>query len=122
MGVEQTREGSHAIDVCTAFVGRDEIAEMTEMVSRMRGSVSAPLVFDSTELPVLEASMKLYGGKPILNSINFEDGEEAAHRRLELARRFGAAVLPPTIPDKGMAPSAASRLGKEDVRTCRSRW
>src|SRR3546814_3901367 len=87
MGVEQTREGSHAIDVCTAFVGRDEIAEMTEMVSRMRGSVSAPLVFDSTELPVLEASMKLYGGKPILNSINFEDGEEAAHRRLELARR-----------------------------------
>src|SRR3546814_4857082 len=39
MGVEQTREGSHAIDVCTAFVGRDEIAKMTEMVSRMRGSV-----------------------------------------------------------------------------------
>src|SRR3546814_19820296 len=109
MGVEQTREGSHAIDVCTAFVGRDEIAEMTEMVSRMRGSVSAPLVFDSTELPVLEASMKLYGGKPILNSINFEDGEEAEHRRLQLARRFGAAVIALTLEEEGMAKSAARK-------------
>ena len=86
MGVEQTREGSHTIDVCTAFVGRDEVAEMNEVVSRMRGSVSAPLVFDSTELPVLEAAMKLYGGKAILNSINFEDGEKPAAQRLELAR------------------------------------
>src|SRR3546814_13468018 len=92
---------------------------MTEMVSRMRGSVSAPLVFDSTELPVLEASMKLYGGKPILNSINFEDGEEAAHRRLELARRFGAAVIAPTIDEEGMAKSAARKveaIGRASVR------
>ena len=110
MGVEQTREGSHTIDVCTAFVGRDEIAEMTEVVSRMRGSVSAPLVFDSTELPVLEAAMKLYGGKPILNSINFEDGEEAAHQRLELARRFGSAVIALTIDEEGMAKSAERKV------------
>ncbi|HMA15645.1 MAG TPA: methionine synthase [Kiloniellaceae bacterium] len=110
MGVEQQREGSHAIDVCTAFVGRDEIAEMTEVVARMRGSVSAPLVFDSTELPVLEAAMKLYGGKPILNSINFEDGEEAADRRLELARRFGSAVIALTIDEEGMAKTAERKL------------
>ncbi len=110
MGVEQTKEGSHAIDVCTAFVGRDEIAEMTEVVSRMRGSVSAPLVFDSTELPVLEVAMKLYGGKPILNSINFEDGEEAAHKRLELARRFGSAVIALTIDEEGMAKSADRKV------------
>ncbi|MGF1593875.1 MAG: methionine synthase [Kiloniellaceae bacterium] len=110
MGVEQAKEGSHAVDVCTAFVGRDEIAEMTEVVTRMRGSVSAPLVFDSTELPVLEAAMKLYGGKPILNSINFEDGEEAAHQRLELARRFGAAVIALTIDEEGMAKSAERKL------------
>ena len=55
MGREQAKEGSHALDVCTAFVGRDETAEMTEVVSRLRGAVDAPLVFDSTELPVLEA-------------------------------------------------------------------
>ncbi len=110
MAVDQTKEGSHAIDVCTAFVGRDEIAEMTEVVTRMRGSVSAPLVFDSTELPVLEAAMKLYGGKPILNSINFEDGEEAAHQRLAMARKFGSAVIALTIDEEGMAKSAERKV------------
>ncbi len=103
MGVEQVKEGSHALDVCTAFVGRDETAEMAEMVTRMRGSVSAPLVIDSTEFPVLEAAMKLYGGKPILNSINFEDGEAPARQRVELARKFGAAVIALTIDEDGMA-------------------
>ncbi|HWK46041.1 MAG TPA: methionine synthase [Stellaceae bacterium] len=103
MGREQLKEGSHTLDICTAFVGRDEIADMTEVVSRMRGSVAAPLVIDSTELPVLEAALKLYGGKPILNSINFEDGEEAAEHRMVLARRFGTAVIALTIDEEGMA-------------------
>ncbi|HYM01427.1 MAG TPA: homocysteine S-methyltransferase family protein, partial [Stellaceae bacterium] len=85
MGRDQVKEGSHALDLCTAFVGRDEIADMTEAVTRMRGAVNAPLVIDSTELPVLEAALKLYGGKPILNSINFEDGEGPAEKRVALA-------------------------------------
>jgi 5-methyltetrahydrofolate--homocysteine methyltransferase len=103
MGREQVREGSHMLDLCTAFVGRDEVADMTEAVTRMRGAINAPLVVDSTEYPVLEAALKLYGGKPIINSINFEDGEEAADKRLKLARRFGAAVIALTIDETGMA-------------------
>jgi len=110
MGVEQVKEGSHGIDVCTAFVGRDETAEMTEVVSRMRGSVDAPLVFDSTEIGVLETAMKLYGGKPILNSINFEDGEVAATERLRLARKFGSAVIALTIDEQGMAKQADRKI------------
>jgi len=110
MGREQVKEGSHTLDVCTAFVGRDEIAEMSEVVSRMRGSINAPLVIDSTEYPVLEAAMKLYGGKPIINSINFEDGEEAADKRLGLARRFGAAVIALTIDETGMAKEVDHKL------------
>jgi 5-methyltetrahydrofolate--homocysteine methyltransferase len=110
MAREQLREGSHAIDVSTAFVGRDEKAEMVEVASRMRGAVAAPLVVDSTELPVLEAALKLYGGKAILNSINFEDGEEPAAKRLELVRRFGAAVIALTIDEQGMAKDAARKL------------
>ena len=106
MGREQVKEGSHTLDVCTAFVGRDEIAEMSEVVSRMRGAINAPLVIDSTEYPVLEAALKLYGGKPIINSINFEDGEEAADKRLKLAKRFGAAVIALTIDEQGMAKEA----------------
>ncbi len=110
MGREQVKEGSHTLDVCTAFVGRDEIADMTEVVSRLRGAVTAPLVIDSTELPVLEAALKLYGGKAILNSINFENGEEPAAQRLRLARKFGAAVIALTIDEEGMAKDAEAKL------------
>jgi 5-methyltetrahydrofolate--homocysteine methyltransferase len=110
MGREQVKEGSHTLDLCTAFVGRDEIADMTEAVTRMRGAINAPLVIDSTEYPVLESALKLYGGKPIINSINFEDGEEAADKRLKLARRFGTAVIALTIDETGMAKEVEHKL------------
>src|SRR6516164_8983310 len=110
MGREQVREGSHTLDLCTAFVGRDEVADMTEAVTRLRGAVNAPLVIDSTEYPVLEAALKLYGGKPIINSINFEDGEAAAEKRLQLARRFGTAVIALTIDETGMAKEVEHKI------------
>lgn len=107
---EQVREGSHTLDVCTAFVGRDEVADMTALVSRLRGEVTAPLVIDSTELNVLEAAFKLYGGKAVLNSINFEDGEEPARKRMELARKFGAGVIALTIDEEGMAKTVQRKV------------
>ncbi|MBI2881621.1 MAG: methionine synthase, partial [Candidatus Tectomicrobia bacterium] len=110
MAREQVKEGSHALDVCTAFVGRDEIADMTRVVTRLRGAVTAPLVFDSTELPVLEAALKLYGGKAVLNSINFEDGEGPPAARMELARKFGAAMIALTIDEKGMAKTVEDKV------------
>lgn len=103
MAKEQVREGSHTLDICTAFVGRDEVRDMSEMLTRLRGSITAPLVIDSTELIVLEAALKLYGGKAIINSINFEDGEEPAHKRMQLAKKYGAAVIALTIDEEGMA-------------------
>jgi len=110
MGREQVKEGSHALDICTAFVGRDEVAEMNEVISRMRGSITAPLVVDSTEYPVLESALKLYGGKAIINSINFEDGEEPAEKRLNLAKKFGAAVVALTIDETGMAKTVDDKV------------
>jgi len=110
MGREQEGEGSHAIDLRTAYVGRDERRDMTEVLSRMRGAVQAPVVLDSTELEVLEAGLKLYGGKPIINSFNFEDGEEPANSRVELARRFGAAIIALTIDEDGMAKTVEDKL------------
>ncbi len=110
MGREQLGEGSNALDVCTAFVGRDEMAEMTEVVRRFTSSVNAPLVIDSTETPVIAAALKLHGGKPIINSINFEDGEQHAADRLQLAKQFGAAVIALTIDETGMAKTAERKL------------
>jgi 5-methyltetrahydrofolate--homocysteine methyltransferase len=109
-GREQLVEGSHALDVCTAFVGRDEMGEMSEVIRRFTGSVNAPLVIDSTETPVLAAALKLHGGKPIINSINFEDGEGHATDRLKLAKQFGAAVIALTIDEVGMAKTAVDKL------------
>ncbi len=110
MGREQIAEGSNSLDVCTAFVGRDEMREMSEVITRFTSSVNSPLVIDSTETPVIEAALKLHGGKPIINSINFEDGEHAANDRLILAKKFGAAVIALTIDEVGMAKTAEDKL------------
>lgn len=110
MAKGQVREGAHALDICTAFVGRDEGADMADVVSRMVGAVEAPLVIDSTELGVIERALKLYGGKAIINSINFEDGEGPARERLELARKFGCAVIALTIDEEGMAKTPERKL------------
>ena len=110
VGREQAAEGSNSLDVCTAFVGRDEKSEMDEVIRRFTNSVNVPLVIDSTETPVIASALKLHGGKPIINSINFEDGEAAATDRLVLAKKFGAAVIALTIDETGMAKTAEDKL------------
>ena len=110
IGREQVAEASNSLDICTAFVGRDEMFEMSEVITRFTSSVNAPLVIDSTETPVIEAALKLHGGKPIINSINFEEGEKAAEDRMKLAKKFGAAVIALTIDEVGMAKTAEDKL------------
>lgn len=110
MGRNQARHGSHAIDVCTAFVGRDEVADMVEVVSRFRGAVNAPLVVDSTETPVIRAALELIGGKSIINSINLEDGETKVDELCPLAKRHAAAVIALTIDEEGMAKTVERKL------------
>lgn len=110
IGREQVKEGSHSLDVCVAYVGRPEASDMTEVISRYRGQVSVPLVVDSTEINVLETALKLIGGKSIINSINFEDGEEKAAKILQLAKQFGAAVVALTIDEDGMAKTVEKKL------------
>ena len=110
MGREQVQDGSHALDLCTAFVGRNEHADMAQAVRSMATALTAPLVIDLTETPVIEMALKLYGGKAIINSINFEDGEHHANDRLILAKKFGCAVIALTIDEHGMAKTAAQKL------------
>ncbi len=107
---EQVKQGSHLLDICTAYVGRDEVADMTRLVARLVTDVTAPLVIDSTEVPVLEAALKLTGGKCIINSINLEDGEERLHAVCRLAKRFSAALIALTIDEDGMAKTADRKV------------
>jgi len=110
MAKEQVREGSHAIDVCAAYVGRDELADMDRLMARLAVDVTAPIVVDSTEIPVIEAALKRLGGKSIVNSINLEDGPERARQILTLCREYGAAVVALTIDETGMAKTAARKV------------
>ena len=100
MAKEQIKEGAHVLDVCVAFVGRDEAKDMEEVMKRFNTAVSIPLVIDSTEVNVIEVALKNYAGKAIINSINFEDGTEKADKILELAKKYGAAVIVLSIDEK----------------------
>jgi len=110
MGKEAVREGAHMIDVCAAYVGRDEVRDMREIIARFNTQVPLPIVIDSTEPPVLEAALQLIGGKPVINSINLEDGEGRLEAVVRLCRQYGAAVIALTIDERGMAKTAQAKL------------
>jgi len=95
MARDEIREGSHLLDVCVDFVGRNGISDMTQIVRRC--AILAPLMLDSTNPDVLEAGLKLAGGRCVLNSMNLEDGEERVAHICGLARKYGAAVVAGTI-------------------------
>ncbi|HEX9930402.1 MAG TPA: methionine synthase [Pyrinomonadaceae bacterium] len=107
---EQEREGAHILDVNVDFVGRDGVADMHELVSRLVTNVKIPIMLDSTEWQKMEAGLEHAGGKCILNSTNYEDGEERYFKVLELAREHAAAIVVGTIDEKGMARTADDKI------------
>ncbi len=107
---EQEREGAHILDVNVDFVGRNGEKDMHELVSRLVTNVKIPLMLDSTEWQKMEAGLQHAGGKCVLNSTNYEDGEERYLKVLELAKEYGAAVVVGTIDEEGMARTAEGKL------------
>ena len=103
-------EGSQMLDLCCAIVGEDEKAYMNGVLEKIATRVTAPIVVDSTEADVLEEGLKRIPGKPLINSINLEDGEKRTSKVLPMARRYGAAVIALTIDEEGMALTAQKKL------------
>ncbi len=111
--LEQQNEGSHVLDVCVDYVGREGAPDMTAVVKRFATEVKLPLMLDSTQLDVLDAGLSLCGGKCIINSMNLEDGEEKLAKVCGLARKYGAAVVALTIdedPVEAMGKTADRKL------------
>ncbi|OWK36129.1 methionine synthase [Fimbriiglobus ruber] len=106
MAQEQEREGAHILDVCVDYVGRDGVRDMKEVVKRYNAVLTKPLMLDSTEVPVIEAALKLCSGKTIINSINLEDGRKTLDPKTILAKKYGAALVALTIDEKGQADTA----------------
>jgi len=101
MGREQVKESAHMLDVCAAYVGRNEAADMREIISRFNKQITIPLVIDSTEANVIEEALQRIGGKAVVNSINLEDGEERIKKIVPLCKNYGAAVIALTIDEQG---------------------
>jgi 5-methyltetrahydrofolate--homocysteine methyltransferase len=106
----QVKEGAHILDVNVDYVGRDGERDMHELASRLVTNVTLPLMLDSTEWQKMEAGLKVVGGKCILNSTNYEDGEERFLKVLELAKTYGAGVVIGTIDEEGMARTADKKF------------
>ncbi len=114
---EQVAEGAHVLDVSVAWTGRDEKTEMREAIKRFSQAVSIPLMIDTTQVDVLEEALKYAPGRVIINSVNFEDGEEKFDRVCELAKQHGAALVALTIDEDKEAGMAKTPERKLEIAT-----
>ena len=123
----QVRDGAHLLDVCADYVGRDGVKDITEIVSRFASSSTLPLVIDSTEPEVMQAGLELIGGRPVINSVNFEDGygpKSRFQRTMPLVKEHGAAVVALTIDEEGQARTKDDkvRIASRLIDTLISDW
>ena len=109
----QIRDGSHMLDVCVDYVGRDGGADMAEVAGRFATASTLPLMLDSTEAAVVEAGLERLGGRCVVNSVNYEDGdgpESRFQRMMPVVREHGAGVVALTIDEEGQARTAATKV------------
>lgn len=106
MAREQIREGAHLLDLCVDYVGRDGVADMEELAGRFATASTLPIVLDSTEVEVIRAGLEKLGGRAVINSVNYEDGDGPESRFAKvtrLAQEHGAALIALTIDEEGQA-------------------
>jgi 5-methyltetrahydrofolate--homocysteine methyltransferase len=106
---DQARDGAHMLDLCVDYVGRDGVADMKELAFRFATASTLPLVLDSTEPPVIQAGLEMLGGRAVINSVNYEDGDGPSSRIARLmptVKEHGAAVVIMTIDEDGQARTA----------------
>ena len=100
---QQQKENAHILDVNVDYVGRDGVKDMKEITSRLVTNINLPLMIDSTEADKMESGLKTVGGKCIINSTNYEDGDDRFNQVLKLALDYGAGIVIGTIDEEGMA-------------------
>ncbi|MFG2095159.1 methionine synthase [Streptomyces sp. NPDC048612] len=113
MARDQIREGAHMLDLCVDYVGRDGVADMDELAGRFATASTLPVVLDSTELDVIQAGLEKLGGRAVINSVNYEDGDGPESRFAKvtaLAAEHGAALIALTIDEAGQARTAEHKV------------
>ncbi|ARZ70946.1 methionine synthase [Streptomyces albireticuli] len=113
MARDQIREGAHMLDLCVDYVGRDGVADMEELAGRFATASTLPIVLDSTELEVIRAGLEKLGGRAVINSVNYEDGDGPESRFAKvtaLAAEHGAALIALTIDEEGQARTVENKV------------
>ncbi|MEG8278573.1 methionine synthase [Streptomyces sp. AHA2] len=113
MARDQIREGAHMLDLCVDYVGRDGVADMEELAGRFATASTLPVVLDSTEVDVIRAGLEKLGGRAVINSVNYEDGDGPESRFAKvtaLAKEHGAALIALTIDEEGQARTAEKKV------------
>ncbi|MFI0152200.1 methionine synthase [Streptomyces lydicus] len=113
MARDQIREGAHMLDLCVDYVGRDGVTDMEELAGRFATASTLPIVLDSTELDVIRAGLEKLGGRAVINSVNYEDGDGPESRFAKvtaLAAEHGAALIALTIDEEGQARSVEHKV------------
>ncbi|MFJ9587762.1 methionine synthase [Streptomyces acidicola] len=127
MAREQIREGAHMLDLCVDYVGRDGVADMRELAGRFATASTLPIVLDSTEVDVIEAGLERLGGRAVINSVNYEDGDGPESRFAKvtkLAREHGAALIALTIDEEGQArtPEKKVEIAERLIEDLTANW
>ncbi|UUN25938.1 methionine synthase [Streptomyces sp. FIT100] len=113
MARDQIREGAHMLDLCVDYVGRDGVADMEELAGRFATASTLPIVLDSTEVEVIRAGLEKLGGRAVINSVNYEDGDGPESRFAKvtrLAQEHGAALIALTIDEEGQARTVETKV------------
>ncbi len=113
----QIADGAHLLDLCVDYVGRDGVEDMRTLAGMLATASTLPIVLDSTEPPVLEAGLEKLGGRSLINSVNYEDGDgpdSRFARIMPLVKEHGAAVIGLTIDEEGQARTAEWKVQVAD--------
>ncbi|MCK4240274.1 MAG: homocysteine S-methyltransferase family protein, partial [Candidatus Atribacteria bacterium] len=110
IALEQQREGAHLLDVSVASAGRNEEEDMNKLLFRLNKEIEIPLMIDTTSFIVMGVALKKIGGKAVINSVNFEEGEEKVKKVMALCKKLGAGLVGLAIDEKGMAFSVERKI------------
>ncbi len=124
---DQIRDGAHMLDLSVDYVGRDGVKDMSEMASRLATTSTLPIVLDSTEPAVIKAGLEHLGGRCVINSVNYEDGDGPTSRFakiMPIIAEHGASVIGLTIDEEGQARTAQwkVKIARRLINELNTKW